>query len=170
MRRWSVLVLSLVLSLPCVAQSFKIGDKAPDLSDLAWLTEMPANLKQTTLVEFIHSSNHLASERIDALRSLAAENHEQLNVVIIVREDDNEGFRMLAENREYYYVIQTDARYLRSVGVNHVPYTYVTDAKRRTLWCGNPLFLDEQTLITLISDSENNDRSLRKRASRQPRR
>ncbi len=170
MRRWSVLLLGLVLSLPCVTQSLKIGDKAPDLAKLAWLTEMPSNLKQTTLVEFFHSSNEVSAERIDELRRLAVENHPQLNVVIFVREDDSEGFRMLAENREYYYVIQTDARYLRSLGVHYVPYTYVTTPKRRTMWCGNPLFLDKQTLITLINDGENNDKSLRKAASRRARR
>ena len=108
------------------AQSFRIGTKAPDLSGLDWLTEHPAEIKRTTLVEFFHSNNKNSAERLDWLRGLAVENAEQLNVVIIIRDDDHEALRMLAENREYYYVVQTDARFLRSIGVRYVPYTYIT--------------------------------------------
>lgn len=150
------------------AQSFRIGTKAPDLSGLDWLTEHPAEIKRTTLVEFIHSNNKNSAERIDWLRGLAVENAEQLNVVIIIREDDHEALRMLAENREYYYVVQTDARFLRSIGVRYVPYTYITNPKRRTLWCGNPLFLEEQILKSLIGND--NDRPLRKATSSRTRR
>jgi hypothetical protein len=150
------------------AQSFRIGSKAPDIASLDWLTEHPAEIKRTTVVEFFHSGNKTSAERIEWLRTLAIENAELLNVVIVIRKDDHEALRMLAENREYYYVAQTDARFLRSVGVRYIPYTYITNPKRRTLWCGNPLFLEEQTLKSLIG--EYNDKPLRKATSSRTRR
>ena len=157
MKRLLAICVAILLGGSLSAQSLKIGRKAPDLSGLDWLTEHPAESKRTTLVEFMHSNNESATERVAELRKLASENVEKLNVVIVFRKDDNGALRLLAENREYYYIIQTDAHFLRSIGVRYVPYTYITCPKRRTLWCGNPLFLEEQTLKSLISDGEYHD-------------
>lgn len=170
MRRLLVLFALLLLGGPLSAQSFKISTKAPDLSDEAWLTERPTESKRITLVEFLHSNNEFSATRVEELRSLAVAYKDSLNVVVVIRHDDAEALRLLAENREYYYVIQTDAQFLRSIGVLYMPYAYVTCPNRRTVWCGNPMFLERQTLENLISDEEYYDKPLRKATSRRTRR
>ena len=168
MRRIVVILIALVLSLDATAQSLKIGSKAPDLTGLVWLTRPPAEHRRTTLVEFLHSSNAKAYERIVELERLATHHADSLNVVVVTRMDDSAAHDMLANAP--FYVVSAEPRFMRSVGVQFAPYAYVACPKRHTLWCGNPIFLEDKQLEILISDGTYHDRPLRKAASGRARR
>lgn len=170
MKRLLVILALTTLCTNLSAQSLKIGGKAPKTDSFEWLTEPPTEKKRTTLVEFFHSSNDVCTGRIKTLCQLAEQHADSLNVIVVVRGDDSRGLKILAENSGNYYVAQLSARTLRSMGVRYVPYAYVTCPKRRTLWCGNPLFLEHETLKILISDGKYYDRPLRKAASGRTRR
>ncbi|MBO5655461.1 MAG: hypothetical protein J6R31_03365 [Rikenellaceae bacterium] len=170
MKRIVTILVFVVVSLGASAQSLRIGGKSPSPDALVWLTELPAEKKRTTLVEFFHSSNEICTSRIEELGRIATEHADSLNVIVVVRGDDSLGHQMLTEQNLGFCVVQLTPRALRSLGVRYVPYAYVTSPKRRTLWCGNPVFLQYQTLKQLISDGKYYDKPLRKATSRRTRR
>lgn len=170
MKRFAVILVFVAIGFGASAQSLRIGGKTPSPDALVWLTELPAEKKRTTLVEFFHSSNEICTSRIEELDRIATEHTDSLNVIVVVRGDDTRGHRMLTERDWGFCVAQLTPRTLRSLGVRYVPYAYVTSPKRRTLWCGNPVFLQYQTLKQLISDGKYYDKPLRKAASRRTRR
>ena len=88
-----LLVITLLATLCCElsAQSLKIGSKAPKTESFVWLTTYPLTKKRTTLVEFFHSSNRSCTDRIQLLEQLASQHADSLNVIVIVRGDDQRG-------------------------------------------------------------------------------
>lgn len=170
MKRLLIIAICAVMCCELSAQSLKIGSKAPKTDPFVWLTPPPVEKKRTTLVEFFHSSNKSCTDRIELLEQLATQHADSLNVIVVVRGDDTRGHQMLADGSQHFYVAQLSPRAMRGIGVRYVPYAYVTCPKRRTLWCGNPVFLEHETLKILISDGKYHDRPLRKAASGRTRR
>ena len=169
MKRLLVIAAFLVMCINSWGQIFKIGSKALKAESREWLTEPPTAKRQTILVEFFHSSNSTCVERIDTLRQIASQHADSLTVIVVVRGDDSKGQQILVDKRQGYFVAQTTPRSLRALGVRYVPYAYVACPNRRVAWCGNPVFLKHETLKTIISDGNYNDRPLRKTTSRRTR-
>ena len=99
MKRIVAILVFAAISLGASAQTLRIGGKTPSPDALVWLTDLPAEKKRTTLVEFFHSSNEICTSRIEELGRIATEHADSLNVIVVVRGDDTRGHRALLYRR-----------------------------------------------------------------------
>ena len=123
------------------AQSPKliVGERAPELKILEWLTAPPAAGGTTRLVEFFHSSSRPSVDRLAVLDALAKKYAGRVTVVVIAREPKDKIAPFFgAQPHAFSIALDDGGKTFTAYNVQFVPFSVVIDGRGKLRWFGNP--------------------------------
>lgn len=153
MKRYIIILIALLLSAATVvqAENIVIGDKLPEMRLQAWLMDMQPDEAEYTCILFYHSESELCKRSLRHIKRLVKANAPHFNMIIITKEDYASAGVALTEHLADNIGVAFDdrGRTFRYFGVKFIPFCIVSDHKRRAVWCGNGVTLN-QTIIDRI--------------------
>ena len=149
----TILAFLLAGTLVASAQNIIVGEKIPDLSLRKWLMDLPAERSEYTCYLFYHSESALCAKSLNAIKPLIKEAKDQLNLIIITKEEyENAGVTLTEHLDDNIYVaFDLQGRAFRSIGVDFIPFCVICDKKRRAMWCGNTMTLTQSVLDKILT-------------------
>lgn len=135
-----------------LAQNIVIGEKAPDLKNVAWLANKVPAPAEYSLLLFFHSSNKGCCATIDNIRNIIKGVESKLKVIVITQEEADKVAPILKPHLSDHFGVAFDQekRIFSNFGVQFVPFSVITDAKNRVEWMGNPQTLTNKQIIQII--------------------
>lgn len=141
MKRVFLLLVAVLTSLGAThAQNIVIGERAPELKNVTWLsTRNPAAADLSYLV-FFHSSNKGCMDSLNTLQDLSNKLGSKLRIIIITQEDSDKIAPILTPyiTERIGVALDREKKVFGSFGVDFVPFSVLIDAKNRVVWMGNP--------------------------------
>lgn len=142
-----VTILCTLLSIAnrAIAQRVALEERIPKIKADKWLDDNEPSEARYTYIEFVHSKT------IPCIRTFLKikEDHDHfgkdLQAIIITKEEPKDISPALREcvTEHIKVAFDTEGEIFREFRVRYVPFGIVIDQRRRVLWFGNPITVDE---------------------------
>lgn len=151
MKRLIITLLALVsTAVVCNGQNMAIGTKVPAITPSEWYGAPLVVQSEPVLVEFFHTSNRDAKQRVIELTRLAKKYDGKMKVVVISSQPREIVEEMVDTASGYFVAIDTDRNIHSAYGVKYVPYSVIIDNKGRLAWLGNSKSLSDREIEDYI--------------------
>lgn len=148
-----ILFLALALSVTkAAAQNVVLGERVPELRNLAWLDNRQPDQAAYTFIEFYHTSNREAEAELERLTELVGKLGTKLRVIVVTKESVEKVAPRLRPYVSQHMGVAFDhaGRGFAAFGVNYLPFGVLVDARNRAQWLGNPSRLTEKQIKEII--------------------
>lgn len=152
MKRTLCILLALLgVTTSLWAQKGEVGERAPRIDGVEWISDAPEEIDGITMVLFFHSANKECREHIESYNTLAYEFRDDMNLIVLTREPAEQVASLLMHDYQFFYVATDEQGHLfEDFGVRHVPYAVIINRKGRIEWAGNPYYIDKNRLQNII--------------------
>lgn len=145
-----LLLLWMLPASPVQAQKILLGERIPEVRNVTWLDELHPEPAPLTAVVFFTAANPSCLKALTHLRQLMERSGDRLRIIVVTRDEAGQAAETLGEllSSRLTVALDPEGKIFKSFGVNYVPFSLLTDARKRVLWQGNSLQLTEQILAT----------------------
>ncbi|MBR3886553.1 MAG: conjugal transfer protein TraF [Alistipes sp.] len=153
-RLFLCITLLMTLCAEGFTQNIIIGEKLPsDVRQRRWLMDMQPEAADYTCILFYHSESPLCQRALMAIKPLVEQYGEQLNLVVITKEEYDKAGVALTEHLDDRIGIAFDdgGKAFRQLGVTFIPFCVVCDKKRHALWCGNGAMFTAEVMDKILT-------------------
>lgn len=123
------------------AQNIVIGERAPELKNVTWLSDRQPVAADFSYVVFFHSSNEGCMRTLPNLKELSSKLGTKLRIVVVTQEDSGKIGPILSPylSQRFGVALDPSKRTFSGFGVDFVPFSVLIDSKNRVVWMGNPM-------------------------------
>lgn len=142
MKRVILLLAAVFLTLGTLqAQNIVIGERAPELKNITWLSDRQPVAAEFTLLVFFHSSNEGCIRALSNLEELSSKLGSKLRIVVVTQEEAGKIAPILSPRLSPRFGVALDPtkRTFSGFGVEFVPFSVLIDSRNRVVWMGNPM-------------------------------
>lgn len=142
MKRVTSLLAAVFLTLGTLqAQNIVIGERAPELKNITWLSDRQPVAAEFTLLVFFHSSNEGCMRALPNLEELSSKLGTKLRIAVVTQEEGEKIGPILSPYLSPRFGVALDPtkRTFSGFGVDFVPFSVLIDSKNRVAWMGNPM-------------------------------
>lgn len=134
-----------VLCVAASAQHLALGERTPKIKTQQWLDGIVPQQTEYTYIEFVRSTTRPCIESFLKIKEHITDRNIPLGVIFIVCDEPSQADPRLREclGGNVGALIDDTGRIFNDFGVRYVPYGVVVDRKRKALWFGNPLTVDD---------------------------
>lgn len=128
-----------------VAQRVALEERIPKIKTKLWLDGKMPSKARYTYIEFVHSKTVPCIRTFLNIQQQHARFGEDIRAIIVTKENPAQISQALRESVTEYVNVAFDTKgeIFREFRVQYVPFGIVIDHRRRALWFGNPITVND---------------------------
>ncbi len=149
-----ILLLAVVLGTPLSAQNIALNERIPKIKTANWLDGIVPQQGEYTYIEFVRSNTVPCIESFLKIKRYIADNDTPIQVIFVTREDPSHIDSHLREclGGRIGALIDDTGRIFQDFGVRYVPFGVIVNRKRKAVWFGNPITVDDDFFKKLTAE------------------
>jgi len=127
------------------AQHLALGERIPKIKTQKWLDDIVPQQTEYTYIEFVRSTTAPCIASFLKIKEYVTDRDIPFGVVFVVCDEPSQTDPRLREclGGNVGALIDDTGRIFKDFGVRYVPFGVVIDRKRRAVWFGNPITVDD---------------------------